>query len=264
MSTVILNFEGLILHHKLDDDSRRAIVVATHGKRKHRPVLRIARDTAVIEHDDWRGEVVGDCIEYPLGRRNVTIDNLERGAVTLQPRFKSHVPRLPIVVHRPPNEPLDPDDLHDDVKRGRPHTGVVAYVCYSSGSVGVTSCYQEQGVYTPPHADDPTCFAKIVTFTGATTGPAGTPITLRDNNSNAYITVPDGTKIDIQNICDDGGSDHKEYKKLLKRDSAVLRELNPQGTCSDCAEHQIKGEPRAARDDGARGASIGCSNNQWP
>ncbi|HEX8253162.1 MAG TPA: hypothetical protein VF846_08455 [Thermoanaerobaculia bacterium] len=262
MSNVILNFEGLILHHELSDGSRRAIVVATHGKRKHRPFL-IAR-TLDTTDNRWDGVKGDDCVAYPLTQRpSIFIENLNPGKVTLQPLFETRVPHLPGVIHHRADEVFADDELDDEVQRGRPHRGVVAYVHYSSGTVDVTACYEEQGVYDPP-GDAPQCFAKIVTFTGATTDNSGTRVTLRDAETGAYITVPDGTTIDVQNICDDGGSDHKEYKKLLKRDSAVFRELIPAGKCGDCKEQPIKGEHRAGRDLERFGVSIGCANNQWP
>lgn len=224
MATVRITFRGLVLHYDRGTDGKLGVLVKDSG---HAPLMLI-RKTEHVKDDGWTPTTSNaDFYIYDLKDANITIDNLTSGTVTESAKFKANVPSLEKMIKKG-----ETDVLHADVKAGKAHADVAAYLTYTAGDIDVLECFEAEAVFDPAIDGDPRCLPRLLRFTGTTT--AGTAITIV-GGAGKKVVVEDGAEIQISNSSGGGADHHKLYKQLLDKKKDIRDLIRTVRVCGDCA-----------------------------
>lgn len=242
-------FTGLILHVQTDNASNAKRAVFADARPSHRPVLIVQDSRRDGEHSgNWTFEQLGSRRRYDLSGMRLRVVG-PNGIVKETDQFKNYVVRLPTVL-------TGGDALASPVREDAPPPPMVAatYLDYSGGTLDVPVCYRSAAHYVGV-AGGPRCVAREVHFA---TDHAGTWEIQDADDPSRKIRFKENAIVQIQNetFPPTRGQHQKHYSQLLNQRTPVADLIESDLMCTPQCE--LIGIAAS------RGASVECTNNQWP
>jgi len=252
-------FSGLILHYEYDQVAhyRRAVLVKTAG---HKPTL-IITGTKTQPHTNtfwvkWKlqKQTHSDVWKYDLSGMRLILEGDSSG-VKRSALFKHNVPSLPEFIAGNAS-----DAVHDEIGKGdKLHGNTAAFLDYKEGELDVSFCHSMEIEFDPAKPKtDRRCIASKVVLELET----DKIVILDAKNPKRRIDVAlnHGVEIEFSNYDPNSprGKHFKHYRDLLKNGSTLEPILETGRFCytTSCKE--------GAPEPGPAGASVECSNTQWP